>query len=98
MPMLCVHVNGNNSQSSLRYRSQKISLHFIVLSFDRYSRDDIIGELTCALSSVPGLENADNQEISLCRKICPRSLKVSDLENHQRNSIKFLLLLMEINI
>ncbi|XP_029660059.1 synaptotagmin-11-like, partial [Formica exsecta] len=55
---------------------QKISLHFIVLSFDRYSRDDIIGELTCALSSVPGLEDADNQEISLCRKICPRSLKI----------------------
>ncbi|XP_076633853.1 synaptotagmin 4 isoform X2 [Colletes latitarsis] len=55
---------------------QKISLHFIVLSFDRYSRDDIIGELTCALSSVAGLDNADNQEISLCRKICPRSLKI----------------------
>ncbi|XP_076181126.1 synaptotagmin 4 isoform X2 [Ptiloglossa arizonensis] len=55
---------------------QKISLHFIVLSFDRYSRDDIIGELTCALSSVPALDNADNQEISLCRKICPRSLKI----------------------
>ncbi|EFN61539.1 Synaptotagmin-11 [Camponotus floridanus] len=60
------------SQSQL----QKISLHFIVLSFDRYSRDDIIGELTCALSSVSGLEDADNQEISLCRKICPRSLKI----------------------
>ncbi|KZC09336.1 Synaptotagmin-11, partial [Dufourea novaeangliae] len=55
---------------------QKISLHFIVLSFDRYSRDDIIGELTCALSSVPSLGSADNQEISLCRKICPRSLKI----------------------
>ncbi|KOC71117.1 Synaptotagmin-4 [Habropoda laboriosa] len=55
---------------------QEISLHFIVLSFDRYSRDDIIGELTCALSSVSDLENADNQEISLCRKICPRSLKI----------------------
>ncbi|XP_053983987.1 synaptotagmin-4 [Hylaeus anthracinus] len=55
---------------------QKISLHFIVLSFDRYSRDDVIGELTCALSSVPGLDNVDNQEISLCRKICPRSLKI----------------------
>ncbi|KAL0128010.1 hypothetical protein PUN28_003331 [Cardiocondyla obscurior] len=60
------------SQSQL----QKISLHFIVLSFDRYSRDDIIGELTCALSSVPGLEDADNQEISLSRKIYPRSLKI----------------------
>ena len=54
---------------------EKISLHFIVLSFDRYSRDDIIGELTCALSSVPGLDSAGN-EISLCRKICPRSLKI----------------------
>lgn len=63
---------------------QKISLHFIVLSFDRYSRDDIIGELTCALSSVPGLEDADNQEISLCRKICPRNLKVNVLVDKKK--------------
>ncbi|XP_026672586.1 synaptotagmin-4-like [Ceratina calcarata] len=55
---------------------QKISLQFIVLSFDRYSRDEIIGELTCALSSISGLENSDNQEISLCRKICPRTLQI----------------------
>ncbi|XP_034943029.1 synaptotagmin-4 [Chelonus insularis] len=55
---------------------QKISLHFVVLSFDRYSRDAIIGEVVYALSSIPGLENADNQQISLCREICPRSLKI----------------------
>ncbi|KAK2581692.1 hypothetical protein KPH14_002179 [Odynerus spinipes] len=55
---------------------EEISLHFIVLSFDRYSRDEIIGELTCALSSIPGLKDSDNQEISLRRNICPRSLKI----------------------
>ncbi|XP_014611182.1 PREDICTED: synaptotagmin-4 [Polistes canadensis] len=55
---------------------EEISLHFVVLSFDRYSRDEIIGELTCALSSIPGLKDSDNQEISLRRNICPRSLKI----------------------
>lgn len=55
---------------------EEISLHFIVLSFDRYSRDEIIGELTCALSSIPGLKDSDNQEISLHRNIYPRSLKI----------------------
>ncbi|KAK0093455.1 hypothetical protein PV326_013482 [Microctonus aethiopoides] len=60
------------SQSQL----QKISLHFVVLSFDRYSRDEMIGEVVCSLSSVPGLETTDNQQISLCREICARSLKI----------------------
>ncbi|XP_024943813.1 synaptotagmin-4 isoform X2 [Cephus cinctus] len=60
------------SQSQL----QKTTLHFVVLSFDRYSRDDMIGEVVCPLSSVVGLEEADNQQISLCREICPRSLKI----------------------
>ncbi|CAD6229087.1 GSCOCG00012077001-RA-CDS [Cotesia congregata] len=60
------------SQSQL----QKISLHFIVLSFDRYSRDAMIGEVICSLSSIFGSENMENQPISLCREICPRSLKI----------------------
>lgn len=55
---------------------EEISLHFIVLSFDRYSRDEIIGELMCALSSIPGLNECDTREISLRQNICPRSLKV----------------------
>ncbi|XP_046750173.1 synaptotagmin-4 [Diprion similis] len=55
---------------------QKMTLHFVVLSFDRYSRDDMIGEVVCALSSVPGLEQVDNQQLALCREICPRSLKI----------------------
>lgn len=56
---------------------QSITLHFVVLSFDRYSRDDIIGEVFCALSSVD-LTNKDNQSQMLTKNILPRSLKVSD--------------------
>ncbi|XP_012255952.2 synaptotagmin-4 isoform X2 [Athalia rosae] len=60
------------SQSEL----QKMTLHFVVLSFDRYSRDDMIGEVVCSLSSVTGLEQNENHQLTLCREICPRSLKI----------------------
>lgn len=53
-----------------------ITLHFVVLSFDRYSRDDIIGEVFCPLNSVD-INQAETQQIALCREIQPRSLKVS---------------------
>ncbi|XP_018323176.1 synaptotagmin-11 [Agrilus planipennis] len=52
-----------------------ITLHFVVLSFDRYSRDDIIGEVFCALNSID-INQAENQQIALCREIQPRSLKI----------------------
>lgn len=52
-----------------------ITLHFVVLSFDRYSRDDIIGEVFCALNTVD-LSQAEKQQTALCREIQPRSLKV----------------------
>lgn len=55
---------------------QKISLYFVIMSFDRYSRDDVIGEVICPLVSVSDLEEAMNRQISLCREICPRSLKI----------------------
>lgn len=55
---------------------QSITLHFVVLSFDRYSRDDIIGEVFCALSSVD-LTNKDNHQQLITKNILPRSLKVS---------------------
>ncbi|KDR15169.1 hypothetical protein L798_11062, partial [Zootermopsis nevadensis] len=54
---------------------QSITLHFVVLSFDRYSRDDIIGEVFCSLGTVD-LSQAENQNLTLCREIHPRSLKI----------------------
>lgn len=52
-----------------------ITLHFVILSFDRYSRDDIIGEVFCALNTVD-VTQIENQQMALCREIQPRSLKV----------------------
>lgn len=54
---------------------QSITLHFVVLSFDRYSRDDIIGEVFCALGSVD-LSNKDNHQQMITKNILPRSLKI----------------------
>ncbi|KOB75929.1 putative Synaptotagmin-4, partial [Operophtera brumata] len=50
-----------------------ITLHFVVLSFDRYSRDEIIGEVVSPLSS---LQLHSGEAMALCREIQPRSLKV----------------------
>ncbi|XP_013140319.1 PREDICTED: synaptotagmin-4-like [Papilio polytes] len=50
-----------------------ITLHFVVLSFDRYSRDEIIGEVVSPLS---GLQLHSGEAMALCREIQPRSLKV----------------------
>ncbi|XP_026464140.1 synaptotagmin-11 [Ctenocephalides felis] len=52
-----------------------MSLHFVVLSFDRYSRDDVIGEVVCALAGVD-LAQAGCQQVALSREIQPRSLKI----------------------
>ena len=56
---------------------QSISLHFVVLSFDRYSRDDVIGEVHFPLSSMD-LTQIEHQQVALSKEIQPRSLKVSD--------------------
>ncbi|GAB6032447.1 Synaptotagmin-4 [Chamberlinius hualienensis] len=53
---------------------QGIALHFVVLSFDRYSRDDVIGEVVHPLTSVD-LANSD-RHVSLCKEISPRNLKI----------------------
>uniref|UniRef100_A0A2H1V9S2 SFRICE_017044 n=1 Tax=Spodoptera frugiperda TaxID=7108 RepID=A0A2H1V9S2_SPOFR len=50
-----------------------ITLHFVVLSFDRYSRDEIIGEVVAPLTS---LQLQSGEPMALCREIQPRSLKM----------------------
>lgn len=52
---------------------QNITLHFVILSFDRFSRDEIIGEVIYPLSGV----QVDQKEVSLSKEIMPRYLKVS---------------------
>ncbi|XP_060804457.1 synaptotagmin-4 [Amyelois transitella] len=51
----------------------EITLHFVVLSFDRYSRDEIIGEVIAPLC---GLQLQSGEAMALCREIQPRSLKM----------------------
>lgn len=46
-----------------------------MLSFDRYSRDDVIGEVHCPLSSLD-LNQIEMQQVALSKEIQPRSLKV----------------------
>lgn len=52
-----------------------MSLHFVVLSFDRYSRDDVIGEIILPLNDVD-LNQIETQQVVFCKEIQPRSLKV----------------------
>jgi len=53
---------------------ESTTLHFVVLSFDRYSRDDVIGEVLCPMSSVEMPEQDMTCELS--REITPRSIKM----------------------
>ena len=57
---------------------QAITLHFVVLSFDRFSRDDIIGEVIYPLAGV----DVSCQEVTLCKEIAPRHIKVSSNITH----------------
>lgn len=50
-----------------------ITLHFVVLSFDRFSRDDIIGEVIHPMKDFDVSKN----EMTLCQEISPRHLTVS---------------------
>lgn len=51
---------------------QGITLHFVVLSFDRFSRDDIIGEVVCPLSGV----DLNKSEVALSKEIQARQYKI----------------------
>ncbi|XP_067615276.1 synaptotagmin-4 [Eurosta solidaginis] len=54
---------------------QTMSLHFVILSFDRYSRDDVIGEVVCPLSSIE-IGDISKEALSISKEIQPRSLKI----------------------
>ena len=51
---------------------EQMSLHLVVLSFDRFSRDDIIGEVLCPLRDFDVVD----KEVALRMSIMPRQLKV----------------------
>lgn len=59
--------------------SQDLTLHFVVLSFDRYSRDDVIGEVMVDLAELE-LTNSQEKPLALLRDITPRSYKVTNNE------------------
>jgi len=52
-----------------------LTLHFVVLSFDRYSRDDVIGEVMLELESLD-LSKSDENPLPISREITPRSYKL----------------------
>ena len=63
-------------------------MHFVVLSFDRYSRDDVIGEVMLDLEALD-LSTSDSNPLPISREITPRSYKVNFIANLS-NQPKFL--------
>lgn len=57
-----------------------ITLHFVILSFDRFSRDDVIGEVVYPLEGVELTE----KEVNISREIAPRLIK---MHSHGRGEL-----------
>jgi len=53
-----------------------MTLHFAILSFDRYSRDSLIGEVFFTLNEKDVLETIEKEQISIQKDIILRSVKV----------------------
>ena len=74
-----------NTLINLTPTLQILTLHFVVLSFDRYSRDDVVGEvrelvvsLVQVMVELEGMDltNSETCPMSLAREITPRSDKL----------------------
>jgi hypothetical protein len=52
-----------------------LTLHFVVLSFDRYSRDDVIGEVMVEMDKID-MSASDHVPVPIVKEITPRSFKV----------------------
>ncbi|KAL3313646.1 Synaptotagmin-4 [Cichlidogyrus casuarinus] len=68
----------NFSQAQLKITS----LHFVVLSYDKYSRDQVIGEFICPLDS---LKLNRQKEANIVKEIMPRELKLDPV--HGRGEV-----------
>lgn len=73
---------------------QGMTLHFVVLSFDRFSRDAIMGEVLYPVKA----EDLASKKLTLCKEITPRHLKVGtlNLQNRSTNLLKIELCKEEI--
>ena len=57
---------------------QGITLHFVLLSFDRFSRDAIIGEVLYPLDP----EEICQKQLTMSREVTPRHLRVSNIASN----------------
>jgi len=60
-------------------RLQILTLHFTILNSDRYSRDDVMGEVMVELEDL-NMKNTSIHHLHLVRDIVPRSSKLKDQE------------------
>lgn len=52
------------------------TLHFVILSFDRYSRDDVIGEVLCPVAELIDGDSINDRQVSFIKEIAPRHFKI----------------------
>ncbi|XP_050442519.1 synaptotagmin-4 [Adelges cooleyi] len=60
---------------------QSLTLHFAVLSFDRYSRDSLIGEVFFTLNEKGVLDSIEKEQVSFQKDIVLRSIKQTQIAN-----------------